>query len=123
MVPVGHKPLVSGTDRVLADLRLVDRVDLAPGGETPAVFENVMRSVSAAEEWNCAPLDRPRTRACDDSLLSDTHIYDEKTACADMETTRDVLKLRRSCIRKHGEEASVSEICTATQISRRTFYN
>jgi len=40
-----------------------------------------------------------------------------------MEKTRDILKLRRWCIRKRGEGVSVSEICTATQIPRRTFYN
>jgi transposase-like protein len=40
-----------------------------------------------------------------------------------METTRDIIKLRRWCIRKHGERVSVSEICTASQIPRRTFYN
>jgi transposase-like protein len=40
-----------------------------------------------------------------------------------MEKTRDVLKLRRWCIRKRGEGLTVSEICTATQIPRRTFYN
>lgn len=40
-----------------------------------------------------------------------------------MEKRRDVAKLRRWCIRKRGEGASVSEICTAAQIPRRTFYN
>lgn len=40
-----------------------------------------------------------------------------------MEKTRDILKLRRWCIRKRGEGVSVSEICTAAQIPRRTFYN
>lgn len=40
-----------------------------------------------------------------------------------METTRDIAKLRRWCIRKRGEGVPVSEICTATQIPRRTFYN
>jgi transposase InsO family protein len=40
-----------------------------------------------------------------------------------MEKTRDILKLRRWCMRRDGEGASVSEICTATQIPRRTFYN
>ena len=40
-----------------------------------------------------------------------------------MEKTRDILKLRRWCIRKRGEGDSVSEICTAAQIPRRTFYN
>ena len=40
-----------------------------------------------------------------------------------MEKTRDILKLRRWCIRKRGEGLAVSEICTATQIPRRTYYN
>jgi len=40
-----------------------------------------------------------------------------------MDETRDVAKLRRWCIRKRGEGVRVSEICTATQIPRRTFYN
>jgi transposase InsO family protein len=40
-----------------------------------------------------------------------------------MEKTRDIFKLRGWCIRKHGEGVSVSEICTATQTPRRTFYN
>jgi len=40
-----------------------------------------------------------------------------------MEKIRDIAKLRRWCIRKHGEGESVSEVCTATQIPRRTFYN
>jgi len=40
-----------------------------------------------------------------------------------MEKTRDILKLRRWCIRKRGEGLRVSEICTATQTPRRTFYN
>jgi len=40
-----------------------------------------------------------------------------------MEKTRDIAKLRRWCIRKHGEGVPVSEICTATQTPRRTFYN
>jgi transposase InsO family protein len=40
-----------------------------------------------------------------------------------MEKTRDITKLRRWCIRKRGEGLRVSEICTATQIPRRTFYN
>ena len=40
-----------------------------------------------------------------------------------MQKTRDISKLREWCIRKHGEGASVSEICTAAQIPRRTFYN
>jgi len=40
-----------------------------------------------------------------------------------MDETRDIAKLRRWCIRKRGEGASVSDICTATQAPRRTFYN
>jgi len=40
-----------------------------------------------------------------------------------MEKPRDIAKLRRWCIRKRGEGESVSEICTATQTPRRTFYN
>jgi len=40
-----------------------------------------------------------------------------------MQKPRDIAKLRRWCIRKRGEGARVSEICTATQIPRRTFYN
>ena len=40
-----------------------------------------------------------------------------------MQKPRDIAKLRRWCIRKRGEGESVSEICTATQIPRRTFYN
>jgi putative transposase len=40
-----------------------------------------------------------------------------------MDATRDLPRLRRWCIRKRGEGVSVSEICTATQIPRRTFYN
>jgi len=40
-----------------------------------------------------------------------------------MENQRDIAKLRRWCIRKRGEGASVSDICTATQTPRRTFYN
>jgi transposase len=33
------------------------------------------------------------------------------------------MRLKRWCIRRRGEGASVSEICTAAQIPRRTFYN
>jgi transposase InsO family protein len=40
-----------------------------------------------------------------------------------MDERRDITKLRRWCIRRRGEGVSVSEICTATQIPRRTFYN
>jgi transposase InsO family protein len=40
-----------------------------------------------------------------------------------MKSERDIAKLRRWCIRRHGEGVPVSEICTATQTPRRTFYN
>ena len=40
-----------------------------------------------------------------------------------MQEPRNIAKLRRWCIRKRGEGASVAEICTATQTPRRTFYN
>jgi len=40
-----------------------------------------------------------------------------------MENDRDIVKLRLWCIRRHGERVSVSEICTASQPPRRTFYN
>ena len=40
-----------------------------------------------------------------------------------MKKPRDVVKLRRWCMRRRGEGASVSQICTAAQIPRRTFYN
>lgn len=40
-----------------------------------------------------------------------------------MRKTRDVVKLRRWCIRRRGEGVPVHEICTSTQIPRRTFYN
>jgi putative transposase len=40
-----------------------------------------------------------------------------------MDETRDIVKLRRWCIRRRGEGVPVSEICTATQTPRRTFYN
>ena len=40
-----------------------------------------------------------------------------------MQNPKDITKLRRRCIRKRGEGESVSEICTATQTPRRTFYN
>jgi transposase InsO family protein len=40
-----------------------------------------------------------------------------------MKRTRDVVKLQRWCMRRRGEGASASEICTATQTPRRTFYN
>jgi len=40
-----------------------------------------------------------------------------------MERKRDIVRLRRWCIRRRGEGVSVSEICSAAQIPRRTFYN
>jgi transposase len=40
-----------------------------------------------------------------------------------MKKTRDIVKLRRRCIRRKGEGVLVNEICTAAQIARRTFYN
>jgi transposase InsO family protein len=40
-----------------------------------------------------------------------------------MKKPRDIAKLRHWCIRKRGEGVSVSQICTAAQIPRRTFYN
>ena len=40
-----------------------------------------------------------------------------------MDKPRDVARLRRWCIRRRGEGAPVSEICTTAQISRRTFYD
>lgn len=40
-----------------------------------------------------------------------------------MRKERDILKLRRWCIRRRGEGVPVSELCTAAQIPRRTFYN
>lgn len=40
-----------------------------------------------------------------------------------MDATRDILRLKRSCVRKHVGGASIAEICTAAQIPRRTFYN
>jgi len=40
-----------------------------------------------------------------------------------MEKSRDIVKLKRWCIRRHGEGVPVVEICTATQTPRRTFYN
>ena len=36
---------------------------------------------------------------------------------------RDIIRLRRWCIRRHGKRVRVSKICTATQTPRRTFYN
>ncbi len=40
-----------------------------------------------------------------------------------MKKPRDVVKLRRWCMRRRAEGVPVSEICTAAQIPRRTFYN
>jgi transposase len=40
-----------------------------------------------------------------------------------MRKTGDIVKLRSWCIRRRGNGASVSEICTAARIPRRTFYN
>ena len=40
-----------------------------------------------------------------------------------MKRTRDLVRLRRWCIRRRGEGAPVNEICTSAQIPRRTFYN
>jgi len=40
-----------------------------------------------------------------------------------MEKPRDVVKLRRWCIRRRGEGVPVSEICALARIPRRTFYN
>ena len=40
-----------------------------------------------------------------------------------MNGSRDIAKLRRWCIRRHGEGVPASGICIAAQIPRRTFYN
>jgi len=40
-----------------------------------------------------------------------------------MKKPRDIIRLRRWCIRRRGEGVPVGEICTAAQIPRRTFYN
>ena len=40
-----------------------------------------------------------------------------------MKKTRDIVRLRRWCMRRRGEGVSVSEICTSARIPRRTFYN
>jgi len=40
-----------------------------------------------------------------------------------MTNPRDIVKLRRWCMRRRGEGAPVSQICTSAQIPRRTFYN
>ena len=40
-----------------------------------------------------------------------------------MKKPRDIVKLRCWCIRRRGEGLPVSQICSAAQIPRRTFYN
>jgi transposase len=40
-----------------------------------------------------------------------------------MKKTRDIVRLRRWCMRRRGEGAAVREICASAQIPRRTFYN
>jgi len=40
-----------------------------------------------------------------------------------MKKPRDLMKLKRWCIRRRGEGVPVKEICAAAQIPRRTFYN
>jgi transposase len=40
-----------------------------------------------------------------------------------MKKIKDIARLRSWCIRKRGDGASVSEICTAARIPRRTFYS
>jgi transposase InsO family protein len=40
-----------------------------------------------------------------------------------MKEERDIAKLKRWCMRRYGEGASVSQICSAAQIPRRTFYD
>ena len=40
-----------------------------------------------------------------------------------MKKPRDIVKLRRWCMRRRGESVSVNKICTSAQIPRRTFYN
>ena len=40
-----------------------------------------------------------------------------------MKRMRDIVKLKRWCIRRRGEGVPVSEICALAQIPRRTFYN
>jgi transposase InsO family protein len=40
-----------------------------------------------------------------------------------MKKTRDIVKLRRWCIRRRGAGVPVNMICTSAQIPRRTFYN
>jgi len=40
-----------------------------------------------------------------------------------MEKPRDVVRLRRWCVRRRGEGVSVDEVCTLAGVPRRTFYN
>jgi putative transposase len=40
-----------------------------------------------------------------------------------MKEERDIAKLKRWCMRRHGEGVPASEICTTAQIPRRTFYD
>ena len=40
-----------------------------------------------------------------------------------MKKPRDIVKLRRWCMRRKGEGVPVNKICTLAQIPRRTFYN
>jgi len=40
-----------------------------------------------------------------------------------MKMARDIVRLRRWCIRRRGEGVPVSKICTLAKIPRRTFYN
>jgi transposase InsO family protein len=40
-----------------------------------------------------------------------------------MREERDIAKLKRWCMRRHGEGVSTGEICTAAKIPRRTFYD
>jgi transposase len=51
------------------------------------------------------------------------HLPIEKPSWALMKKIRDIVKLRSWCIRKRGDGASVSEICTTARIPRRTFYS
>lgn len=40
-----------------------------------------------------------------------------------MKRPRDIVRLRRWCIRRLGERVPVGEICAAARIPRRPFYN
>ncbi|MBS7623441.1 helix-turn-helix domain-containing protein [Candidatus Bathyarchaeota archaeon] len=40
-----------------------------------------------------------------------------------MRKSRDIIRLRRWCIRRREEGTPVGEICAAAQIPRRTLYN